>query len=272
MGGEDRMTRRVPWTTSGLAVGLALWNAACVRGPHGAGPGTVPKVEDHCRASAAETPLAGFLPAGQTGDLLRAYFAAANGQSEEAYGRALGDLRKQTAAVEKALAAAYAAAATDSLARWNLIQAAAAIEDPSMIRLLRRPLGEPIVPVDDKEPHSPAMLARRREVAVRLRAIDGLAALAPGHPEATDALREALAYPDVAVKKMAAFHLVRLAGGDRARVEEIARLLSTQDRWMLSVQARDIARSPELNARAPHVSRPREAAPTPRTDDVGGKR
>jgi hypothetical protein len=107
-------------------------------------------------------------------------------------------------------------------------------------------------------------LVHRREVAIRLRAVDGLAALASRVPEAGSTLEDALGHPDVAVRKMATFALVRLAGERGGGLDEIARRLPEQDRWMMTVTAPDIARSPELNARPPEVRPPARVDPAPR--------
>lgn len=182
--GETNVTRLLRCISiAGCAAGIVL-SVACQARAELAQDDKLGRVDDHGAAPTRPPPAdVELFPDTEAGRRLREHLLAVALPSEQPaeadrrYARSLDGLRRNPAESAKLIEQAYAKAdAARYFDRWALIKTAADLQAAQAYGLLSRVARAPLPPETNKDTH--LFSSQDEEVAVRLRAVDGLTALA----------------------------------------------------------------------------------------------
>ena len=193
------------------------------------------------------------LPDGPAGTLLRNFFVAMNAagdDADDAYRRALADLRKDADVVVVEIARSHNNCnGRDYPTRWAHVYAASELRHPAALPFLRNLVLTPIPPEESSDPHSFSTVGE--ETILRTTAVEGIGYLARDRADATDALFEALRQPSLSIRRAAVQSLLSSARGRKLR-PRIAKALPDEHQFLLDLKAVDVRdvrqiKNPELH-------------------------
>jgi hypothetical protein len=189
------------------------------------------------------------------GVLLQNFVIAMNlvgDDAEEAYRRALTDMRKQVDMVVVEIARAQNDCDQRNYpARWAHVHAAAELRHPAALPFLLNVVLTPIPPEQAADPHSFSTVAE--ETILRTTAVEGIGYLAKDRTDAVEALFECLRQPSLSIRRAAVQSLLKASRGKSLRTR-IANALPEDQRFLLDLKTPDVRDVPQVKRAERHLS------------------
>ena len=189
------------------------------------------------------------------GILLQNFFVAMSGtgdDAEDAYRRALNDMRKRADMVMVEIARAQNDCERRNYpARWAHIHAAAELRHPAALPFLLDVVLTPIPPEEAPVPHSFSTVAE--ETILRTTAVEGIGYLAEDRSDAVEALFECLRQPSFSIRRAAVQSLLTSSRAKSMRAR-IANALPEDQRFLLDLKTPAVRDVPQVKRPERHLS------------------
>lgn len=195
---------------------------------------------------------------------------AAGDDAEKEYQQALEELRKHPMDAVIELARQEGACCnTDYATRWAVVYAAAKLEHPAALELLRSIVLTPIQAEQNEDPHASTVA---EETIIRTTAVDGVATLArDGNDDAIETLLSFLELPSFSIRRAAVHGLLTSPKGDDLR-DRIAKCLPKDQRFILDLKKVDVRKVPQVEDPRRHLSETARADCKPAPPDAQDRR